>query len=156
MTPSPTRRSSDLAFLRQRLQHLLSEVDDDALTPFAVGDAFAQLYAFGARSRDTQYRMAAGDTLGAETSIDKARSEEHTSELQSRPHLVCRLLLDKKDDPDPPCRIQSESSFPTQSPFATGRLAIVISCRRPQRHVANGVRDALVRDEVDLRRELVL
>src|SRR3989442_4970339 len=26
------------------------------------------------------------------------RSEEHTSELQSRPHLVCRLLLDKKKD----------------------------------------------------------
>src|SRR3989442_4877706 len=26
----------------------------------------------------------------------KGRSEEHTSELQSRPHLVCRLLLDKK------------------------------------------------------------
>src|SRR3989442_7181920 len=26
-----------------------------------------------------------------------ARSEEHTSELQSRPHLVCRLLLEKKD-----------------------------------------------------------
>src|SRR5215813_4889313 len=24
----------------------------------------------------------------------KARSEEHTSELQSRPHLVCRLLLE--------------------------------------------------------------
>src|SRR3989442_4342677 len=24
------------------------------------------------------------------------RSEEHTSELQSRPHLVCRLLLEKK------------------------------------------------------------
>src|SRR5690554_2143532 len=26
----------------------------------------------------------------------KNRSEEHTSELQSRPHLVCRLLLEKK------------------------------------------------------------
>src|SRR5690554_7243951 len=26
----------------------------------------------------------------------KERSEEHTSELQSRPHLVCRLLLEKK------------------------------------------------------------
>src|SRR5690554_7355557 len=25
------------------------------------------------------------------------RSEEHTSELQSRPHLVCRLLLEKKE-----------------------------------------------------------
>src|SRR5690554_7389566 len=28
--------------------------------------------------------------------IDEIRSEEHTSELQSRPHLVCRLLLEKK------------------------------------------------------------
>src|SRR2546429_4943917 len=27
-----------------------------------------------------------------------ARSEEHTSELQSRLHLVCRLLLEKKKD----------------------------------------------------------
>src|SRR3989442_6879866 len=27
------------------------------------------------------------------------RSEEHTSELQSRPHLVCRLLLEKKKKP---------------------------------------------------------
>src|SRR3989442_10720869 len=27
---------------------------------------------------------------------DRLRSEEHTSELQSRPHLVCRLLLEKK------------------------------------------------------------
>src|SRR3989442_2309714 len=29
--------------------------------------------------------------------INYARSEEHTSELQSRPHLVCRLLLEKKN-----------------------------------------------------------
>src|SRR2546429_4441642 len=28
------------------------------------------------------------------------RSEEHTSELQSRLHLVCRLLLEKKKTPD--------------------------------------------------------
>src|SRR5207253_5680944 len=28
----------------------------------------------------------------------KSRSEEHTSELQSRGHLVCRLLLEKKTD----------------------------------------------------------
>src|SRR3989442_3837346 len=32
-----------------------------------------------------------GDRPGRST-----RSEEHTSELQSRPHLVCRLLLEKK------------------------------------------------------------
>src|SRR2546429_5323599 len=28
----------------------------------------------------------------------RRRSEEHTSELQSRLHLVCRLLLEKKND----------------------------------------------------------
>src|SRR5436305_7584788 len=30
------------------------------------------------------------------SSLTGGRSEEHTSELQSRPHLVCRLLLEKK------------------------------------------------------------
>src|SRR3989442_11215590 len=30
------------------------------------------------------------------TQANLPRSEEHTSELQSRPHLVCRLLLEKK------------------------------------------------------------
>src|SRR5690554_228254 len=35
--------------------------------------------------------------LGIPKSI---RSEEHTSELQSRPHLVCRLLLEKKKNVD--------------------------------------------------------
>src|SRR5436305_8195865 len=33
---------------------------------------------------------------GAEDERLAPRSEEHTSELQSRPHLVCRLLLEKK------------------------------------------------------------
>src|SRR3989442_9489354 len=34
--------------------------------------------------------------------LPSGRSEEHTSELQSRPHLVCRLLLEKKKKPHPP------------------------------------------------------
>src|SRR3989442_6799736 len=38
-----------------------------------------------------------GDHRGAP---GDARSEEHTSELQSRPHLVCRLLLEKKKTTD--------------------------------------------------------
>src|SRR3989442_4377151 len=33
---------------------------------------------------------------GAGSKPFQGRSEEHTSELQSRPHLVCRLLLEKK------------------------------------------------------------
>src|SRR5271157_1027700 len=35
--------------------------------------------------------------VGRNGSQLKSRSEEHTSELQSRPHLVCRLLLEKKN-----------------------------------------------------------
>src|SRR3989442_7456835 len=34
--------------------------------------------------------------LGHRRGSRGGRSEEHTSELQSRPHLVCRLLLEKK------------------------------------------------------------
>src|SRR5690606_41415382 len=34
--------------------------------------------------------------VGAEAQVLDARSEEHTSELQSRENLVCRLLLEKK------------------------------------------------------------
>src|SRR3989442_3589426 len=40
---------------------------------------------------DLQLPWPSGAGAGAHT-----RSEEHTSELQSRPHLVCRLLLEKK------------------------------------------------------------
>src|SRR5690554_7291789 len=36
-------------------------------------------------------------TVAQGSCLAKARSEEHTSELQSRPHLVCRLLLEKKN-----------------------------------------------------------
>src|SRR5437870_8101118 len=42
----------------------------------------------------TRWRAAATATCSS-----RARSEEHTSELQSRGHLVCRLLLEKKKPP---------------------------------------------------------
>src|SRR2546422_3845529 len=58
------------------------------------------------REAESDYRKAVAEreraasrlrTLGvAEEQINDARSEEHTSELQSRLHLVCRLLLEKK------------------------------------------------------------
>src|SRR3989442_4300157 len=51
-------------------------------------------------------RMAtrtAARVLGLEAQVGSLRSEEHTSELQSRPHLVCRLLLEKKKDKDIQC-----------------------------------------------------
>src|SRR5690625_5946088 len=40
-----------------------------------------------------------GETIISET--NDVRSEEHTSELQSRGHLVCRLLLQKKNQINP-------------------------------------------------------
>src|SRR5438309_9337013 len=44
--------------------------------------------------------------LGGEKRTCRAgdRSEEHTSELQSQFHLVCRLLLEKKKNPENPGR----------------------------------------------------
>src|SRR5436305_9764640 len=63
----PTRRSSDL--LLWEAADLVDEyIGDEPVAPVAP-------------------RIA----------VRAARSEEHTSELQSRPHLVCRLLLEKKN-----------------------------------------------------------
>src|SRR2546429_958353 len=47
---------------------------------------------------DANSAIGAADVgqLGAPRYLDHIRSEEHTSELQSRLHLVCRLLLEKK------------------------------------------------------------
>src|SRR2546430_8465271 len=39
---------------------------------------------------------AVGDEPGRRPDVGAARSEEHTSELQSQSNLVCRLLLEKK------------------------------------------------------------
>src|SRR3712207_7657986 len=46
-----------------------------------------------------QYHKDPGDTAYFEGSGWRGRSEEHTSELQSRQYLVCRLLLEKKKIP---------------------------------------------------------
>src|SRR2546429_5755738 len=40
--------------------------------------------------------IAIKDDAGNDLALGQPRSEEHTSELQSRLHLVCRLLLEKK------------------------------------------------------------
>src|SRR5438876_9203637 len=73
----PTRRSSDLLVRMPRaLSLVLSHVPHLSLLPATEG-----------------YRRFALWTGGTE----RARSEEHTSELQSPVHLVCRLLLEKKN-----------------------------------------------------------
>ncbi len=71
----PSERSTALwhraAYLHARLASLLATAPPDALDPVAVGETAQLLYALRARSRATQYRLAAGEHLGPETSIDK-------------------------------------------------------------------------------------
>lgn len=71
----PFERSTALwhraAFLHRRLGDLLAAVPPDRLDPTDLGEVTLLLSALRARSRRTQYRMAAGEHLGPETSIDK-------------------------------------------------------------------------------------
>src|SRR5690554_7554877 len=79
----PTRRSSDLTATGNELRGLMSVVG------LIVSQGHAVMRQGVVRELlDTQH-----EHLGDELHL---RSEEHTSELQSRPHLVCRLLPAKK------------------------------------------------------------
>src|SRR3989449_7761073 len=51
-------------------------------------------------AKQSEYRVAREVQREREGNGPHARSEEHTSELQSRLHLVCRLLLEKKKNSD--------------------------------------------------------
>src|SRR2546429_4349063 len=59
---------------------------------------------FGCGSRSSAGHVArtASSAAPGNRRHGRARSEEHTSELQSRLHLVCRLLLEKKKKPKLP------------------------------------------------------
>src|SRR2546429_7130597 len=48
------------------------------------------------RSNRALFLMDLGLPRNIDAAVGELRSEEHTSELQSRLHLVCRLLLEKK------------------------------------------------------------
>ena len=71
----PFERSTALwhraAHLHVRLQHLLDIAPADSIDPSDLGEVTQLVYALRARSRSTQYRLAAGEKLGPETSIDK-------------------------------------------------------------------------------------
>src|SRR2546422_2277893 len=68
----------------------------------AGGSGGAGASAGGGRGFGSVHGRAGDDRVGAAFvrphpgAPESARSEEHTSELQSRLHLVCRLLLEKK------------------------------------------------------------
>jgi alkylation response protein AidB-like acyl-CoA dehydrogenase len=91
MSILPYERSScfwqRIAYLYGRLQRLVDVAPDDDRAAEVVGNAFLQLHALRARSRATQHRLAAGATLGPETSIEKvllATAEQTTYDAARR------------------------------------------------------------------------
>src|SRR5437870_8884232 len=77
----PTRRSSDLVVLRNQRLGAQFALRNVATQHFAACAQIPNLLAICAHAAK--------------------RSEEHTSELQSRGQLVCRLLLEKKKNSEP-------------------------------------------------------
>jgi len=71
----PYERSTALwhraAYLQERLGRLVATAPEGSLDPSALGDTTEALWAFRARSRATLRRLAAGEELGPETSVDK-------------------------------------------------------------------------------------
>src|SRR5262245_65056233 len=74
------------------------------------------LFPYTTLFRSPRLRVRQGARLeeglhGRQEQRDDRRSEEHTSELQSLRHLVCRLLLEKKKcseaQPDASCRMST-------------------------------------------------
>src|SRR2546429_6571064 len=51
----------------------------------------------GTVAKDQTILVKSGKIVEVGANLEIPRSEEHTSELQSRLHLVCRLLLEKKN-----------------------------------------------------------
>src|SRR5258708_10297267 len=69
--------------------------DDGSRGVVAAGGPEAALDAEGGQVRRDR-RLVEMDAAQQQAGAGLARSEEHTSELQSPDHLVCRLLLEKK------------------------------------------------------------
>src|SRR3712207_8971091 len=61
-------------------------------------EPFQRLFTQGMITRDgAKMSKSKGNVIAPSTYVEQYRSEEHTSELQSRQYLVCRLLLEKKN-----------------------------------------------------------
>src|SRR2546421_4036096 len=73
----------------------------------------------GRARTNTAVALSRARTRLGDRSLSHTRSEEHTSELQSRSDLVCRLLLEKKKKKKKPCSTVTHP--PGQSTLTTYR-----------------------------------
>src|SRR3712207_8773248 len=84
---SSVRGGRMAAYLNDRGKRILSALDDVAARTNATPAQIALAWLMA--------RPGLTAPIASATSVEQ-RSEEHTSELQSRQYLVCRLLLEKK------------------------------------------------------------
>src|SRR5207249_9111753 len=91
----PTRRSSDLGRAGRRARPVMRTSMRAASWLTGAVLAAALAVCAPARAREVVRQSDSRIKAQVEEAL-KARSEEHTSELQSRFDLVCRLLLEKK------------------------------------------------------------
>src|SRR3712207_7377461 len=73
----------DFSFIYEKVKPFYSSIGKPSIDPVVLFKIILIQYLFGIRS------------------MRQTRSEEHTSELQSRQYLVCRLLLEKKNTINP-------------------------------------------------------
>src|SRR5256884_6088678 len=81
----------------RRLTRIVTRIYDRELRKAGIEiTQFGLLTALAIAGEANQKTLSAGFAMDSTTLTRTLRSEEHTSELQSRLHLVCRLLLEKK------------------------------------------------------------
>src|SRR5690606_40735036 len=88
----PTRRSSDLGIIFSVTSLILAGCGGNGATEYALQIDPSQ---YTGREVPVHAEVTLRGNL-QNTPVEELRSEEHTSELQSRENLVCRLLLEKK------------------------------------------------------------
>src|SRR5690606_41834977 len=91
----PTRRSSDLKLKPCRYPAPTSGTPAKPKAAAPPGGSTAGAAKAPKLARRSASAAADGSEVCAGASAGQVRSEEHTSELQSREKLVCRLLLEK-------------------------------------------------------------
>src|SRR5690606_39765625 len=91
----PTRRSSDLMLYPTKTGRTVRALDDVSLS--VRSGEFISIVGPSGCGKSTLLRIVMGLTkqTSGRVTFGPSRSEEHTSELQSRENLVCRLLLEK-------------------------------------------------------------
>src|SRR5690606_41515155 len=90
----PTRRSSDLHNFYPKFYGGLT--NNFKFRQFDLGTLFSFQYGNYNLNLQRFFLERNPGTGGNKTLLDRWRSEEHTSELQSRENIVCRLLLEIK------------------------------------------------------------